>query len=191
MRNSSKEGTALSLDTETEKITRSVRSRYWNLDGFLKTFNPSFQMRYCENMDRCFFGHAPTLSQLRTAYSRTAPNQWVAIQIVDLCRFVNAKPLGDHQLKELCEIIVMKYHWLKVTELMYFFFKIKSGDYGKFYGAVDPLPIMEALKSFIAFRGEVIFRKESEENLAKATEARKSGISYEQYLENRDKAKDK
>ena len=47
---------------------------------------------------------------------------------------------------------------------MYFFRKFKAGEYGKFYGAVDPLTITCALKEFCDDRRTILSRLEKEED---------------------------
>lgn len=45
---------------------------------------------------------------------------------------------------------------------MVFFWKLKAGEYGSFYGVVDPLKITEALGVFVQWRNDrvsVILRK--------------------------------
>lgn len=49
-------------------------------------------------------------------------------------------------------MIRVEYYYLKASELLLFFFKLKTGEYGTFYGVVDPMVIMSALIEFKAYR---------------------------------------
>lgn len=53
---------------------------------------------------------------------------------------------------------------------MYFFLLFKSGKFGRFYGAVDGLKIMEALREFCDMRDEHISRYVMEEEKRKQAE---------------------
>jgi hypothetical protein len=141
-----------------------VVSRYGAFDNILELFAPKYQQQYIVDVERCYFGHAPSLTALRLAYGDTAPVEWLTYQIIDLNRFSNCKPMTDHQVRELASIIVKDYYFLKLTELMDFFSRVKSGDYGKlFYGAVDPMEVIFALRRYADDRAEIIRRKEEDE----------------------------
>lgn len=43
-----------------------------------------------------------------------------------------------------------------MTEILLFFFKLKSGDYGKIYGRLDPIMILNSLNDFKAYRVDQI-----------------------------------
>lgn len=85
----------------------------------------------------------------------------------------------------------MEYHYLKITELMLFFYYFKTGRYGKFYGAVDPLVITCSLRDFIVERGVAISRHEQEQREHREAESRKNAITYEQYLQMKKEREDK
>ena len=56
------------------------------------------------------------------------------------------------QVLELAVMIRVEYYYFKASELLLFFFKFKSGEYGTFYGVVDPMVIMAALIDFNTYR---------------------------------------
>lgn len=163
-----------------------ITQKYGDLKQFCQTYNPQRQLDFCVHKERCFFGSAPTLAELNAAYSSAAARFWLHYQILDLCRFTNVKTMNDNQVMELAQLIAINYHYLKTTELMYFFFRVKSGDYGEFYGSIDPMRIMAALKQFIRYRGELIQKKEQEDYNAKVEQWKKNAITYEEYI-NRNK----
>lgn len=120
--------------------------------------NPSAQRFAAENTDRAFFGTAPMLCTIDAAYGAGAAAQWMIPQLFDLCATagVNVK-LDDMQLKQLAYMIREEFGFLKASEVMLFFWRLKSGRYGKFYGAVDPTAVMIALRSgFMPERAKAI-----------------------------------
>lgn len=66
----------------------------------------------------------------------------------------------------MASMIIESYGYYKLTEFMLFFQKFKRGEYGKFYGAVDPMQILQALDEFHKERVAVYIRKEQEKQKA-------------------------
>lgn len=93
--------------------------------------------------------------------------------------------MSIRQIDAASNVIVSSYFYLKVTELMFFFFQFKAGRYGTFYGQVDAIKITEALRSFLKFRNETldaIERKNTQERKERMMEeAAKNAISYEEW----------
>lgn len=138
--------------------------RYHNEDNFLALFNPSKQVAYTRDLNKVFRGDAPTLSLLAKSFGTGARDNWLDIQFTELAVFSGCKDkLTSHQIDALIDIVAEEYYYLKVTELMYFFRKFKTGGYGKFYGAVDPLTITCALKEFCNDRRSILRRLERED----------------------------
>lgn len=69
---------------------------------------------------------------------------------------------------------------------MLFFYQFKKGNYGRFYGAIDPLVIMTALQSFRRERFDALTDYENEEKDLRDSK-RGKGISYAEYLQNKAK----
>lgn len=115
----------------------------------LSAFNPSKQVAFCRDEQRCYFGKAPSLGVMRLAYGHNVAESWMQIQLNDLAEFSGCKgKLNERQITELASIIISKYGYLKLTEFMLFFQKFKRGEYGIFYGNVDPMKILEAFPKF-------------------------------------------
>ena len=171
----------LSSYNKTDSL--AITSRYGSLRSFMNTFNPKMQNRYCHDVSRCFFGTAPTLGQLQEAYGKDSAASWVIPQLYNLSEYCGAAgKLTKLQYIELSTIIAAEFHYLKVTELMLFFYRFKSGRYGHFYGSVDPLVITCSLQEFINERGCAIAQNEQEERERRNIEEREGVISYDEYL---------
>ncbi len=136
---------------------------YKTEENFLAVFNPSKQVAFTRDLERAFCGKAPSLDLVAKTFGSGARDNWLDIQLTELAAFAGCKDkFTEHQVQSLIDIIAEEYHFLKVTELMYFFRKFKAGEYGKFYGAVDPLTITCALKEFCDDRRTILARIEKQ-----------------------------
>lgn len=127
----------------------------------LTAYNPANQIRYCRDLQRCFLGHAPTIGSVAEAYGQETAESWLEIQLNDLSEFAGCKEkLTEAKRTEIAAMIFEDYPHFKLTEFMLFFHKFKKGEYGRFYGAVDPMIILNAVKDFNAERNQVHARRE-------------------------------
>ena len=141
---------------------------YKTSENFLTLFNPDKQYDYCDNLQRCYLGKAPTLGVLNEAFGKNITETWLAIQIQNLSEFSGVKEkIEIPQTDMLVKVIIATFYYLKVTELMHFFLLFKSGRYGKFFGVVDGLVITEALQVFCRERNERIHQIKEEERKRK------------------------
>lgn len=148
---------------------------------FLLAYNPDRQRELCQDGDDCIFGDYPTLSQLKV-YGNKTPSVWLMPHLLNLSEFCGCKDkLTGRVVEELADIIAGEWFYLKVSELMLFFYKFKAGYYGKFYGAVDPLVITTSLREFVAERNDAISRKDAEKALDRLREHQDGAITYEEY----------
>lgn len=133
--------------------TYSVICRYGDGESFAKTFSPSLQAICAQNIERTFLGDAPSLALLEQTYPNEQINTWIIAHLMDLYKFAGVKEKPSfRQVMELSVMIRVEYYYLKASELLLFFFKFKSGEYGTFYGVVDPMVILAALIDFKTYR---------------------------------------
>lgn len=157
-------------------------SRYGSFNEFEKTYSVMNLVRYTENRERCFFGNAPTLSEINKAYGSHSAQQWLVYFLGNFSEYAGARrKLSVMQISELSELIASEYYYLKVTELMLFFRGLKAGEYSTFYGSVDPLVIMDALHEFERLRNDAIARHESEMLNARLAEQKRDAVTYDEY----------
>jgi hypothetical protein len=89
--------------------------------------------------------------------------------------------LDDVQLAQLALMIRKEFGYLKATEVMLFFWRLKGGHYGEFYGAVDIQRIMRALRGrFIEERTKIIDRNEGERKDRERQEWAKTALRPEE-----------
>lgn len=143
--------------------TAAVRHKYGLAAQFLATFAPSYQTRYCADLCRVYTGTAPTLLLLKESYGSDTAESWLMAQLEDLADFAGCREkLTPQRCDEIAQLIMARYGYLKVTMLMHFFLRFKLGEYGEFYGAVDPMRILSALRKFDKERMELQQRYERE-----------------------------
>ena len=158
-------------------------TRYGDRARFLTLFNPDLQMKVCKDTELCLFGDAPVRSELNMAYGEMTATMWLVPQLYDLSEYCGAKEkLQGKPLEECASVIATDFYYLKVSELMLFFHRFKSGRYGRFYGSIDPLIITTSLREFIRERNNAIHEHEEILRKEKEEERRKNAITYDEYV---------
>lgn len=149
----------------------------------MKTFNPGVQLSLCQDSSACIFGDYPSLAVMKSAFGFNAPIAWLVPQLYNLSEYCGCRDkLQGAQLEECAGVIATNFYWLKISEMMLFFHRFKSGMYGRFYGSVDPLIIIEALRKFVSERNTEIDKRESEERMRRIEESRKGTMTYQEFL---------
>ena len=166
------------------QMTTLLLGKYGDRSSFLHKVSPAVQTAFARHPDSCYFGDYPTLGQLNAAYGRTMASQWLVAQLTNLSEFSGARDVTANQLEDLSRIVAQEYHWLKITELLLFFYKFKTGRYGRFYGSVDPLVITTALREFVGERNAAYARHEQQERERIEEEERKAHppVTREEWL---------
>lgn len=150
---------------------------------FLVKNSPDRQYEVCHNEDNCYFGNSPTLSELGKVYGSGLPKAWLIPQLVNLCEYCGLKQdASSLQLKELAIIIYNKYYWLKVDELLLFFYRFKCNCYRHFYCYFDPMTVMESLRRFTDERYQAHIKREQTERERQKEIDGKNAVSYEEYM---------
>ena len=120
-------------------------------------------MPFGKEPTKAVMGDYPTLTDIDIAYGKGFATEWLLPHIARLSMFAGAKNIGICQEKELAGIIANEYPFLKITEILLFFYRFRTGRYGRFYGTVDPLAITCALRDFIVERNDIIAANENDE----------------------------
>jgi hypothetical protein len=171
---------------------RALLNKYPDPAQFILDYNPDLQFKIV----RCKATHSdlamnfsiPTLGLLASTYGDETPLEWLKIQFGTLNDFAEVSTkIAKEQLNELAEIFISEYYYLNAAEICFFIARFKSGKYGRFYGAIDPMKITSAMLDYIKERRIDIERYEREQyrlQRQKEIEERGSnGISYVEYLE--------
>lgn len=148
----------------------------------LVQFSPDKQVTYCRDESRCYFGTAPSIKLIQEAYGQNTAESWMEIQLRNLSEFAGCKDkLTLEQITELAAMMIEDYPHYKLTEFMLFFQRFKRCEYGKFYGAVDPMVILQALAIF----NEERERRIEQRNQTKREEEKKVQDKEDQELRQR------
>lgn len=160
----------------------SLLKKHGSIVDFMKANNPSVQLQMCKNSNGCFFGDAPTLGVLDSAYGKNSAEAWLIPQLAELSLCCGLKEdASKEQLRFVAVIIATDFHWLKTSELMLFFFRFKAGYYERFYSRFDPQAIMSSLEMFILDRARAWDVHDEEERRQKDDEHKSRCISFEDY----------
>lgn len=150
------------------------------------------QFKVATHVQYAHVGQVPTLAQITQCYGENATIAVLCFQLEDLNNFTGTKiKLEVKQQKEVAQIIMAEFYFFKISEILLFFFRMKSGNYGSFYGSIDAIQLMVALRSFMSERQVVLEHYESECRRLRQEEAyernRSNCVPYEKYLEMKEK----
>lgn len=159
-----------------------VRQRFGNEQSFLQRVNPDTRNYFGAHTKTAVMGDYPTLNDLDNAYGKGFSVEWLIPLIDVLSLETTANNPKERQQLELARLIATEYRHFKITELLLFFYRFKTGRYGRFYGSVDPMVIACALRDFAAERADLINTYTQEER-ERQREADLAGcISREEWL---------
>lgn len=161
--------------------------RYGKAASFIKTFSPQVQLYAAEHKRNVFMGEAPSLAIIREAYGKNVLESVLELHVEDLNDFCGTdKKIEGWQSQQLASLIATEYYYMKISEIALFFYYFKTGRYGKFYGAMDALTVMEAVHLFAEERRNEISRFRAEDEAKKREkqyqEWNQNAITREEYL---------
>lgn len=134
--------------------------------------------------ERCITGKAPTLAVINRDYGEQVAIDWLVIELNDYQNFVGVKEENKATygvVREMSKMILKRFFYLKLSELMLFFQRLKYGDYGEMYGCIDAVRILRGLRAFIDDRNAIVEKIEQEKRERQREEDKKNAVSYEEY----------
>ena len=142
------------------------------------------QVKYCRDVERVHFGKAPKIKSVAEAYGHKTAESWLEIQLNDLSEFVGCKgKLSKRQYEELAKMILETYPHYNLAEFMLFCHRFKLCRYGRFYGAVDPMVILQSLDKFNEEREQAHYEHQRTENRKQQEESdRQFNAEKQQYI---------
>lgn len=148
----------------------------------LDTYHADYLFKKQLDAEACMFGEYPTLIQLKKDFDGKFPVAWLMAHLHDLSEYCGCRDkLSGHALQQCASVISTEFGYLKVTEIMLFLHRFKSGRYGRFYGSVDPIVITTSLRTFLKERG---YEYEEHERMVKEQadkEYSKTAITWEEH----------
>lgn len=132
----------------------------------------------CRTIDQCEYIKSPSLCILNEAYptvyttdgtiSEGAAISFMNAHLLVVSDFVGAKnKITPNQLRAVGEQILTMYPTLSMIEFILFCARLRAGQYGIFYGTVDPQKILVAFKDFLKDREHDYCAKEERERKAR------------------------
>lgn len=103
-------------------------------------------------------GETPTLAAINQVYGLETSLGVLSSWIVQLCDYVGKGAMTDLQIEEVAILMIRTAYWFKLGEIAIFFMMLKSGEYGKLYGNLNPMWIMEQFQDFKNQRVEKLER---------------------------------
>lgn len=135
--------------TARETQIACLTKKYSTGNALAIVFNPQAGARLPNNIEKVYESDAPTIGLVADAYGRNSALDWINTQLHSVDLFTQVKnDLCEDARKELAELILSQYGFLKLPEFMLFVARFKLGLYGKFYGSFDPIAFCEAIKKF-------------------------------------------
>lgn len=171
-----------------------ILAKYGDAQNFAMVFNPSLQFNLALNIERSLTADVPTVRQLMATYPLGQLKIWLIAQMENVNEYTGVKDKMDiTQMDMLAEVFMTKCSYLKASEILIFFYKFKSGDFGKLFGSVDPLTIANALNPFLEWRSNQLDKfAQIEKDRKKKEDAErreKTAMTREEYLALKNKEK--
>lgn len=187
VQNENKKSTILPQNAECMEMSlHPIQAVYGNAQSFALRFNPSEQITCAANIEKVLMGEAPKIRELKEVYSIELLEVWIMAQIENLNDYVGVKSKMEiYQMRDLAAIILNKCDYLNASEVLIFFYKLKAGEFGSFYGVIDPQKVGEFLNNFFEWRREEFFRVKNENEQAVRQEklrvSQRKAITREEY----------
>lgn len=150
----------------------------------LEAYSPAQQATVYKNSTDSVMGDYPTLAKIRTEYGEQVAYDWVAIELNDFQNFTGVaedRKAPYEVIKETSRMICNRFFFLKLTELMLFFQRLKYGDYGPMFGRVESSRILIALKAFVDDRNIIIDAEQANRQREKEDRDKQCAMSREEY----------
>lgn len=150
----------------------------------LNEYSPTSQLEWVGDPTLCITADVPTLANVRAEYGAQVACDWLLMQLNDYQNFLGIKEehkVGVVTLKQVSQMILNRYFFLKLSELLLFMQRLKYGDYVEFYGVVDAAKILKAFKPFLEERGTVIDREQARRRREEYDSYQKKAVTYECY----------
>lgn len=178
------------LSLEVQKRAETLLAKYPTSLELLKDYSPDLQTKIALR------GHTagslalnkqiPSLALVRRVYGEETAKIWIETQIVVLSDNTEVKvKLTEEQTMKLSSLILAFFYHLNLGELAYFFGRLRSGAYGKFYGSITQDSITSALRAYEKERmteiSEIESKRQQEIMWNKREKWAREAVSREEY----------
>lgn len=138
-----------------------------NKKEFIQKFEPVsmvMEYRHIKNIDQAINEDANTVSVYVKELGYDTVSAVVELHLVALNQSINVNQLlSVYQIKEIAVELLATFYYISVVEIAYVFRKIKRGDYGKLYGALNMPDILGFFAQYIEERSQVFIAKSTKD----------------------------
>jgi len=133
-------------------------------EQFVAQFTPEYCIRKYDDIktirEASLTGYFK-LREVKHVYGRSTVHAWLIYWIVDLCRVMDFE-IDDYQIEQASMFLYDNIYMLNVSEVSLFFKKVKSGEFGIFYGKFNLQTLLIAAIEYRKQRGLEISKMPSE-----------------------------
>jgi hypothetical protein len=129
--------------------TNKIKEVYGDAHSFLMAFSPEKQI-LVSDLDEAISNNYPTIHEICIAYGEETVKGWICAHIVNLTCFANCSELAKEQVQELSAIIMKECLQRKISELLHFFYCMKSNRLVCINGNISPVVITYNLRQYLA-----------------------------------------
>ena len=134
-------------DLDFPERIKAIKERFGDLDSFMMKVSPEAQV-LMSDFNKAVSCDYPTLDDVCLTYGKNAAWSWLCSQVVSLAIFGDANNLTKGQIAELASIIAIELKDLKITEVLHFFYCLKSGRLHP-SESISPMSVIISLRDFI------------------------------------------
>lgn len=131
--------------------SNQLKKVYGSLQEFKKSYGSSMMDKTAKDKQRTYNGISPTLADVSAAFGDGSSEAWTKTILDWSVEFIGKGGLTLMQKDTIAKMICVRDN-LKVTEVLLFFWRLCNAEYGKPFGAISPLFIMEGFNKFVGQR---------------------------------------
>lgn len=139
---------------EVPERIKAVKETFGEFDDFLVKASPKCQI-YFSDKEKALLGNYPTLKDICLTYGNDAAAKWIISQVVDLGEFADANNMTEYQFIELASVIAKECQDLKISEVLNFFYQMKSGQL-PITDKLSPFSVIANLRTFLKKRQDML-----------------------------------
>jgi hypothetical protein len=142
-----------------------LKAKYPKLTDLCVAYHPDKATQFSHYPTRCITGESPTLIDVNLTYYNTSSIVWLIAQLTSLQEQLNVpNKMTVYQIDACAQIITERYGYLKLSEIMLFFARLKGGLYNvDWHGYITPDKLVTALREhFIPYRNDLLHKIEKD-----------------------------
>lgn len=138
---------------EAPERIKAVKETFGEFEDFLVKASPNCQISFSD-FEKALLGNYPTLKDICLTYGNDATAKWLLPQVVDLGEFADANNMTKSQFIELASVIARECQDLKISEVLNFFYQMKSAQL-PITDKLSPLSVIVNLRNFLYKRQDI------------------------------------